>query len=141
MAAIGVGLAGSFWLAVAFYLVVMGTMGVWGPVRQAYMHQNIPSQERASVISFDSLISSGGSVFGQMGLGRLAQTQTIASGYVVGGITMALVLPVITVLRRLNEPADVIVGTAGKQGACAAQGLPNISAVDANTHVVTTAEI
>ena len=136
VAVVGVGLAGSFWLAVAFYLVAMGTMGVWGPVRQAYMHQVIPSEQRASVISFDSLISSGGSVFGQIGLGRLGQAQGLAAGYVAGGATMVLVLPVIFVLRRLEEPADLIVGRAGKQGACAAQGLPAVSSVDANTHVV-----
>lgn len=140
VAAIGVGLAGSFWLAVALYLVVMGTMGVWGPVRQAYMHQVIPSEQRASVVSFDSLVASGGSVFGQMGLGRLAQTRSIASGYVLGGLTTVLVLPVIFALRRLDEPADIIVGTAGKPGACAAQGLPSVSAIDANTHVITTVE-
>jgi MFS family permease len=140
IAAVGVGLAGSFWLAVTLYLVVMGAMGVWGPVRQAYLHQNIPSAQRASVISFDSLVSSGGSMLGQIGLGRLAQSQSIATGYIVGGFVTVLVLPVIALLRRLNEPADIIVGTAGKHGACAAQGIPNVSAVDANTHVVTAAE-
>lgn len=140
IAAVGVGLAGSFWLAVALYLVVMGTLGVWGPVRQAYMHQSIPSEQRASVISFDSLVSSGGSMVGQIGLGRLAQTQSIAAGYIVGGFTTILALPVLLLLRRLNEPADLIIGAAGKQGACAAQGLPNVSAVDANSHVITAAE-
>jgi MFS family permease len=140
IAAIGVGLAGSFLLAVVLYLVVMGAMGVWGPVRQAYMHQSIPSDRRASVISFDSLISSGGSMLGQIGLGRIAQTQSIATGYILGGFTTVLVLPVIALLRRLDEPADIIVGAAGKRGACAAQGIPNVSAVDANTHVVTMAE-
>jgi len=133
VAAIGVGLAGSFWMAVVFYLIAMGTVGVWGPVRQAYMHQNIPSEKRASVISFDSLVSSSASMFGQIGLGRLAQIQSIASGYVVGGFVTILVLPVILLLRRMNEPADVIVGTAGKHGPCAAQGLPEVSALDANT--------
>jgi hypothetical protein len=104
------------------------------------MHQSIPSEQRASVVSFDSLISSGGSMVGQIGLGRLAQTQSIATGYIVGGLTTILALPVLLLLRRLNEPADLIIGTAGKQGACAAQGLPNVSAVDANTHVITAAE-
>ncbi len=140
IAIIGVGLAGSFWLAVGLYLVAMATMGVWGPVRQAYMHQVIPSEQRASVISFDSLISSGGSMFGQIGLGRLSQTQSIATGYVAGGITSILVLPVIIALRRLGEPADIIVGDVGKQGACAAQGLPSVTAVETSSHVVTTAE-
>ncbi len=140
IAAVGVGLAGSFWLGVTFYLVVMGAMGVWGPVKQAYMHQVIPSKQRASVISFDSLIASSGSMFGQIGLGRLAQVQSIAAGYIVGGLTTGLVLPIVIALRRLDEPADIIVGEAGKQGACAAQGLPSVTAVDTSTHVVTAAE-
>ncbi len=134
VAAVGVGLAGSFWLAVPLYLVVMATMGVWGPVRQAFMHQIIPSEQRATVISFDALVASGGSVLGQTGLGQLARS-SIASGYVVGGLTTALVLPVIAVLRRRNERADVIVGTAGEQGACAAQGIPNVAAVDTTAKV------
>jgi MFS family permease len=138
IAAIAVGLVDSFGLALTFYLVVMATTGVWGPVRQAYLHQSIPSEQRASVISFDSLLSSTGSMFGQLGLGRIAQTQSIATGYIAGGFTTVLVLPVIVLLRRLGEPADVIVGAAGKHGACAAQGLHNVSAVDPNPHVVTT---
>ncbi|MEM7534175.1 MAG: MFS transporter [Chloroflexota bacterium] len=136
VAAVGVGLASSFWVAVPLYLIVMAGMGVWTPVRQAYMHQLIPSEQRASVISFDSLVSSGGSMFGQLGLGSLAQMNSIASGYVVGGGTTILALPIIFLLRRKGDDADMIVGDAGKQGACAAQGLPNVSALDAHSHVV-----
>jgi predicted MFS family arabinose efflux permease len=139
-AAVGVGLAGSFWLAVALYLVVMGTMGVWGPVRQAYVHQIVPSQQRATVISFDSLVASGGSMLGQTSLGYLSQARSISAGYVVGGLATAFVLPVIGILRRLDDPADIIVGTAGKRGACAAQGLPNVTAVDTSTHAVISRE-
>ncbi len=136
-AAIGVGLAGSFWLAVPLYLIGMGAMGAWGPVRQAYMHQIIPSGQRATVVSFDSLVASGGSMIGQLGLGRLAQMQSLASGYVVGGLVTTLAMPAIFALRRLDETADLIVGEAGKQGACAAQGLPQVAAVDTSSHVVT----
>ena len=75
---------------------------------------------------------------GQLGLGRLAQTQSISAGYVVGGLITLLVLPVVVRVRRLDEPADIIVGTAGKRGACAAQGLPNVTGIDANSPVMTT---
>lgn len=139
-AAIGVGLADSFWLAVGFYLIVMCSLGVWGPVRQAYMHKDIPSKQRASVVSFDSLISSSGSMFGQLGLGRLAQVQSISAGYITGGLFTVFAVPVVLLLRRLKEPSDIIIGTAGKQGPCAAQGLPNVSAFDPNTHVITIAK-
>lgn len=130
IAVVGVGLATSFWSAVLLYLVAMGTMGVWGPVRQAYMHQMIPSEERATVLSFDSLVTSSGSVLGQTGLGALAQTRSIAAGYVTGGLTIILVLPIIFWLRRRDDAADIIVGEVAQQGACAAHGIPSVSAVD-----------
>jgi MFS family permease len=130
-AAVGVGLAGSFWLAVVLFLLVMAAMGVIGPVRQAYLHELTPSEQRATVISFDALVASAGSVGGQTGLGYLSQVRSIADGYVVGGLVTLLVLPVLGVLRRLGGPADVIIGTAGRQGTCAAQGLPDVASVDA----------
>jgi MFS family permease len=140
VATVGVGLADSFWLAVALYLVVMATWGVWTPVKQAYLHQLVSSEQRATVVSFDSLVGSGGSVLGQTALGRLAQTQSIAAGYVVGGLTTALVWPVVVLLRRRNDEADVIVGTAGVQGACAAQGIPSVSGVDTTQTATVVAE-
>jgi MFS family permease len=133
VAAVGVGLAGSFPLAVALYLVVMGATGVWGPVKQAYLHKLVPSEQRATVISFDSLAASGGSVLGQTGLGRIAQVHSFGAGYVVGGLATTLAWPAVILLRKRNDEADTIVGTAGERGACAAQGLPEVSGVDTTT--------
>ncbi len=79
-------------------------------------------------------------MLGQIGLGRLAQVQSIAAGYVVGGSITVLMLPVVVLLRRLNEPADIIIGTAPAHSACAAQGLPNVAAIDTNTTGVATVE-
>jgi hypothetical protein len=85
-AAVGVGVAGSFWLAVMFFLLVAAAMGVTGPVKQAYIHETVPSGQRASVISFDSMIGNAGGVLGQSGLGYLSQARSIAEGYMVGGL-------------------------------------------------------
>ena len=130
LAAIGVGLVSSFWIAVALYLLTALAMGVAVPVKQAYMHQLIPSEQRATVISFDSLVASGGMVAGQIGLGRLAETRSIAAGYVVGGAITALSWPVILRLRHRHDPEDIIVGDAGKESACGAQGIPCVGGID-----------
>ena len=130
VAIIGVGLVNSFWLAVALYLLAMGTTGVWTPVRQAYIHQIVPSEQRATVISFDSLVASGGSVVGQSGLGYLAQVRNLGSGYVVGGLATVLALPIVGLLRRREDAEDYFEGSVTGQGACAAQGLPNVASVD-----------
>ncbi len=140
VAAVGVGLVTSFWLAVGLYLLVMLAGGVWGPVKQAYMHQRIPSEQRATVISFDSLVASGGSVFGQTSLGQLAERRSIASGYVIGGLTTILVWPVVLLLRRRGEETDTIVGEAGQNSACGAQGLPAITNLDSQAGTAFAAE-
>ena len=131
-AAVGVGLADSFSLAVALFLLVAATMGVTGPVKQAYLHQLIPSQQRASVISFNSMMGSAGGVLGQTGLGYLSRSQSIGLGYVIGGLTTLVSLPVLFLLRGLRDPADkFVVNKAGTRGTCAAQGIPPISQVEA----------
>jgi MFS family permease len=129
---VGVGLATSFWPAVVLLLVATGSMGVAGPVKQAYLHDVIPSEQRATVVSFDSLVGSAGGIGGQLGLGYVARAESVAAGYVTGGLVLFAVLPAFAVLRGLRERADVIVGRrAGRGAPCAAQGTPEVSAVDA----------
>jgi len=140
LAIVGMGLASSFWMAVGFYLIAMFTTGIYGPVKQAYMHHLTPSAKRATVISFDSLVSSSGSVLGQTGLGRLSGVRSLGAGYVVGGLTTILVWPVLWQLRRRNDDEDAIVGAGGWESACAAQGLPAITSVDSQAGAALMAE-
>ncbi|MGH9247154.1 MAG: MFS transporter [Acidimicrobiales bacterium] len=131
VAAAGVGVVDSFWLAVALLLISTGAMGVGAPVQQAYLHGVVPSGERATVVSFASLVGSAGGFGGQLGLGYLSRAQSVATGYVTGGVAMLLALPSLLVLRAMRQPADVIVGRrAGKRSPCAAQGLPEVASVD-----------
>lgn len=130
-AAVGVGLADDFWLAVFFLLIVAVAMGVTGPVKQAYLHQLTPSEQRASVISFDSMMGNAGGVVGQSSLGYLSHVRSISDGYVVGGLATLFALPVLVLLRGLGERSDRFVGSkAGIRGTCAAQGVPAVSQVD-----------
>ncbi len=131
-AAVGVGFADSFGTAVGLFLIVTGAMGVTGPVKQAYLHQVIPSEQRASVVSLVSLVGNAGGVLGQSSLGYLSRVRSIGDGYVTGGLATLAVLPFLLVLRARGERADVIVGRkAGRRSSCAAHGLPEITQVSA----------
>jgi MFS family permease len=130
LAMIGVGLAQSFPLAVGLFLVANVALGVVSPVKQAYLHQMIPSEQRATVVSFDSLVGSGGGVIGQTGLGYISRNFSIPNGYILGGITTALIVPFMLKLRRRGDDVDLIIGSAGTQSQCAAQGIPDASGVD-----------
>jgi len=132
VAAIVVGLAGSFWVALAGLFVMCASLGVIGPVRQAYLHQLIPSEQRATVISFDSMVSGAGGVVGQVGLGALGEARAVGTAFVAGGIATAAALPFFGAVRRLGGPADRFVGeSAGAECGTAAKGLPAVALVDA----------
>ena len=101
----------SFWAVVAL-------IAVWGllfaasmPIRQAYLNGLIPSQQRASILSFDSMLGSTGGVVAQPVLGRTADVWGYGSSYLLGAAISALALPFVYLSRRQNVPADYAVGT------------------------------
>jgi MFS family permease len=109
---VATGAVRSFWITVPIFLLGAVAFGVMAPVRQTYLHNSIPTSERATLVSFDSLVGSLGSVGGQTGLGFLSQERSIPAGFVVGGLVTLLTLPIIGRLRALDEPADVITAKA-----------------------------
>ena len=130
-AAVVLGLSGSFWVAVPALLVMTGALGVTGPVRSGYLHQVVPSEQRATVVSFDSMVSSVGGVGGQVGLGALGEARGVGTAFVAGGIVTAAALPLLARLRRLGGEPDRIAGRrAGTESVCAAAGIPAVSTVD-----------
>jgi MFS family permease len=122
--AIGVGLATSFFTAVALYLLGMMATGVFQPVRQAYLHAVVPREQRATVLSLAALLGSAGSMGGQAGLGWLAASRSLGSGYVVGGIATVLAIPAVVAMRLLGGAPDRIKGTAARFAACEALAIP-----------------
>lgn len=111
-AMVGTGAVRYFWVTVPIFLIGAVASGVLQPVRQTFLHQSIPTSERATLVSFDALMGSVGSVGGQTGLGYLSQERSIPFGFVVGGIATVLTLPIFGRLRALKEPADVITADA-----------------------------
>ncbi len=109
---VATGVIQSFWITVPIFLLGAVAFGIMSPVRQTYLHNSIPTSERATLVSFDSLVGSLGSVGGQTGLGFLSQERSIPAGFVVGGLATFLAIPIFGRLRALNEPADQITAEA-----------------------------
>ena len=103
-----IGLVDSFPVAVAL-LAVWGLMwAAAGPIRSAYLNGLIPSAQRATVLSFDNLMASSGGVVVQPPLGRVADTYSYATSYIVCAGIQALALPFTLLSRRERMPADTI---------------------------------
>jgi MFS family permease len=130
LAGVAVGLSPNFPAALICLLLVTATTGVIGPVRQAYIHKTVAGEQRATVVSFDSMVGNLGGAGGQAGLGWLAKMRDYPTGYLAGGAATVLAVPLYLAIRRLQAEADQIVGKAGKRSPCAAQGLASAGAVD-----------
>jgi len=96
--------------ALALFLVVL-----WGlvfaavmPIRQAYLNGMIPSEQRATVLSFDSLMGNTGGVFIQPALGKSADVWSYGTSYVIGAGFQALAVPFLLLSRREHAPADAV---------------------------------
>jgi len=100
------GLNSLFWLAVVFLLVWGFVFAVAEPVRQAYLNDMIPSKQRATVLSFDSLFGSLGGVFIQPALGRAADVWGYGTSLVLGGLVELIGVPIMLASRRQQDPAD-----------------------------------
>jgi len=129
--AIGVGVAGTFPIALGFLVIASMAMGLQVPVRQAFIHRMAPSAQRATVVSFDSLVSGVGSVGGQAGLGIYADRQSYSAAYVVGGTVALASIPFLWASRRLRPAADAFAEVVTPEaGSCVPAGIPAISGVD-----------
>jgi len=100
------GLNSLFWLAVVFLTLWGFVFAVAEPVRQAYLNDMIPSKQRATVLSFDSLFGSLGGVFIQPALGRAADVGGYGASLLIGGLVELIGIPLMLASRRQHDPAD-----------------------------------
>lgn len=101
--------AGSFWVAIVL-------MAVWGmvfaaqmPIRQSYLNDMIPSKQRATVLSFDSLMGNLGGVGIQPALGKAADVHGYGTSLAVGAALQLCALPFLALSRSRGAAADTAV--------------------------------
>jgi MFS family permease len=98
----------SFWTAVGL-LVVWGLIfAATAPVLQAYLNGLIPSEQRATVLSFASLMGSSGGVVFQPVLGKAADAWSYSASYLVASALQLVALPLMVLARRENPESDPI---------------------------------
>jgi MFS family permease len=103
-----VGAIESFWSVIGLTAVWALLFAATMPIRQAYLNGLIPSRQRATILSFDSLMNSTGGVWAQPVLGRSADVWGYGPSYLLGAGISILALPFLALSRRQNAPADTM---------------------------------
>ena len=108
LAMVLVGLTNSFYVAIAAIVIWALSFAAAGPMRQAYINGLIPSEQRATVLSFDSLMGSTGGVVFQPALGRAADVWSYSTSYVVGAAIQVVAIPFYLASRAEDAESDSI---------------------------------
>src|SRR3954469_13520168 len=103
-----IGVTTSFAIALALLAAWCLVFAFSSPIRQAFINGLIPSEQRATVLSFDSLMSSAGGVVAQPALGGIADVYSYGASYVVSGVITAVVIPFVWLARRERAASDPI---------------------------------
>lgn len=83
----------------AFFLHEIGR-GMISPLKRAYMNKRIPSKQRATIISFDSMITYIGAFVGLIVGGGLAEAYSINAAWVASGIVLGAAIPIFLQLKN-----------------------------------------
>ena len=103
-----------FWAAIGL-LVIWGLMfAALMPIRQAYLNDLIPSEQRATVLSFDSLIGSSGGVVVQPALGKIADVWGYRASYFACAAIQLIAAPFLWLARRERAHSDFLSASSGE---------------------------
>jgi MFS family permease len=102
----------NFWVVIGLVIIWSLIFAASMPIRQTYMNGMIPSRQRATILSFDSLMASTGGVWAQPLLGRVADVWGYGPSYVVAAGISAVAIPALALSRRQNSPADTVQAVA-----------------------------
>jgi MFS family permease len=102
------GLLPIFWVVLVLLVAWSIVFAATGPIRQSYINGLIPSEQRATVLSSDNLLSSSGGVVFQPALGKVADVWGYPASYIVSAAIQLLALPFIVFALRVRAPSDII---------------------------------
>jgi MFS family permease len=114
VAALDVAFLALFGLTTSFIVAIV-LVGIWSltgavgePIRRAFINGVIPSEQRATVLSFDSLMGSTGGVVIQPVLGRTADIYGYPASYLASAAIAAFAVPFVFLARREHAISDPI---------------------------------
>lgn len=83
-----------FSVALFTFLIFEIGRGMHSPVKQSYLNKHIPSEQRATVLSFDSMMGKLGGAAGLVIFGWIAKHSSIQLTWLISGALLLLLIPI-----------------------------------------------
>lgn len=103
---IGLYLTQNFYVALVLVFVWGLAFAATSPIRQSYLNGMIPKAQRATVLSFDSMLSNVGGSAIQPGLARVADVWSYGMSFAIGALVQILAIPMLLRSRRYGHKSD-----------------------------------
>lgn len=103
---IGLYLTQNFYVALVLVFVWGLAFAATSPIRQSYLNGMIPKAQRATVLSFDSMLSNVGGSAIQPGLARAADMWSYGTSFIVGAVVQVLAIPMLLRSRSYGHKSD-----------------------------------
>lgn len=83
-----------FAVVLSSFLVYEIGRGMRTPIHKSFLNKHIPSEQRATVLSFDSMMGKLGAAIGLVVLGLVARKYSIQASWLISGISLLLLIPI-----------------------------------------------
>jgi MFS family permease len=104
----------NFWVAITLIFLWGLLFAALQPIRQSYLNGLIPTEQRATVLSFDSLMGSSGGIVIQPTLGKTADIWGYGASYAFSACFQLAALPFIYLAKKENAKSDPVEAEVNK---------------------------
>lgn len=91
------------YLIFSFFLLHEVSRSMFRPAHKAMLHENIPSEKRATVASFAEMIAHIGAGAGWLLGGFLAESWSIGGCWLISGISLVLIAPLVIGIKSMKK--------------------------------------
>lgn len=96
------GLLPYFWPAITFFVIYEVGRGMEKSFKSAYLNRYIPSDKRATLLSFNGMLGRLGAAIGLVMFGWIANNYGFGASWVIAGLLLLLILPIFFHIKKIT---------------------------------------
>lgn len=92
-----------FAVVLSSFLIYEIGRGIRTPIHKSFLNKHIPNEQRATVLSFDSMMGRLGGAIGLVVLGLVARNYSIQTAWLISGISLLILIPIYQKVNKYEK--------------------------------------